>query len=231
MAFNPTFTSTLKSKSFRIDVDVTGPAEQMARDFFAIRDAVPRISRRAVNELARWARDETIPVVAKAIGQETRFVRNTRTNEGSRSRFKVRNAVGNIAIASLTIQSRGIQYSDIAGPAVNPWNVKRRKHRQKGGGVRLAGYGFKGKKGAIEPGAFKGRPYGTGRKLVFKVDVKGRPSTINEGKIKLFVPRIGIYEQFNRAYREVIAGPRGEAEYRKRFERLAQYELYKAGLK
>lgn len=192
-----------------VQIDVTSDAKLMARDLKRIRAAIPKITSRAVNELATWARKETIRETAGKLRLPRKVIAKTTRKGNQVDRFALRRATANTPIATLTVISAGIQVSDVAGAWIG------RKPGQKGG--------VKAKGGRFYRGTFKGKARGAGTERVWKRTGPDRKP--------LMLPRIGTKKAMEAAFEAKVSGSKGTALFRERFQRLAAYELAKAGIR
>ena len=190
-----------------IEIDVTADTKAMSRDLRRIHQAIPRITARAINELATWARKETINETATKLRLPKKTVAKTTRRGSTVDRFKLRKATPSIPVATLTVISAGIQVTDVAGAWIG------RKPGQKGG--------VKAKGGRFYRGAFKAPAKG-GTVRVFKRQGPDRKP--------LMLPRIGTKQAMEGAFAAKVAGAAGTSLFRQRFQRLAAYELQKAGV-
>lgn len=204
------------------EINVKADMQAMKKDLQRIKKAIPTITARATNELAVWARTEAIRKAAAEIGQTQSVVKFTVRRDKRTQRFALTKATRGLPIARLRINSEGIQFTDIALGAKNPWNVPGRKHTRRGGGVKLKG-------GRFQPGAFKGRARGKGKERVWLA--RSEASPVNPGKKKLGLPRIGLRQRFGEIWQREISGQKGALVFRQRFQRMADYELRKAGFR
>ena len=191
-----------------IEINVVADTKMMAKDLQCIREAIPRITYRAVNELATWARRQTINETADALRLPRRTIAKTTRRGASVDRFKLYKATRSIAVARLKVQSEGIQVTDVAGA----WTG--RKPGQ-GGGVKAKG-------GRFYKGTFKA-PAPGGKVRVWKRKGKDR--------LPVFLPRIGTRNAMLKAFDEHVRSGAGTQVFRDRFNRLAAYELQKAGVR
>lgn len=191
-----------------IEINVVGDAREMARDLDRIRAAVPRITSRAINELATWARKETIDATAEALRLPRQTIAKTTRRGSTVDRFRISKAVVGRAVATLRVISEGIQVTDVAGAWIG------RKPGQ-GGGVKAKG-------GRFYKGSFKA-PAPGGQVRVFKRRGKER--------LPVFLPRIGTRSAMIKVFEQKISGGQGATVFRQRFERLATFELAKAGIR
>jgi hypothetical protein len=191
-----------------LEINVTGDVKQLARDLGRIRAAVPRITARAINELATYARKQTIDETAKELRLPRKVIAKTQRRGSEVDRFRLSRASAGRAIATLRVISSGIQVTDVAGA----WTG--RKPGQ-GGGVKAKGARF-------YKGAFKA-PAPGGKVRVFKRRGSERKP--------VFLPRIGTRDAMLRTFDQKISGGQGRAVFKQRFERLATLELAKAGIR
>ncbi len=191
-----------------IEINVTGDVKRLQKDLRAIRDAVPKITYRAINELATWARKETIDTTAKTLRLPRLTIAKTTRRGVKRDRFRLTKAVRANATATLRVISEGIQVTDVAGAHTG------RKPGQ-GGGVKAKG-------GRFYKGAFKA-PAPGGKIRVWKRKGKAR--------LPIFLPRIGTRDAMLRTFDRRINSGQGADVFRQRFQRLAALELAKAGLR
>lgn len=190
-----------------VEIDVQADVKRMARDLVKIKAAIPTITFRAVNELATWARKEVIDETADKLRLPKTIIQNTTRKGQKKPRFALSKASRNIPVATLRVISAGIQVTDVAGAWIG------RKPGQKGG--------VKAKGGRFYRGAFKAPAKG-GTIRVFKRRGPDRKP--------LFLPRIGTRKQMEDAFRVKVEGGQGAEVFRQRFDRLARYELAKAGI-
>lgn len=191
-----------------IEVNVVGDVKQLSRDLGRIKAAVPRITARAINELATYARKETIDQTSKDLRLPRKVIAKTTRRGAEVDRFRLSRATVGRAIATLRVISAGIQVTDVAGA----WTG--RKPGQKGG--------VKAKGGRFYKGAFKA-PAPGGKVRVFKRRGAERKP--------LFLPRIGTRDAMLRTFDAKISGGKGAQVFKQRFERLATLELAKAGIR
>lgn len=191
-----------------VEINVVGDAREMSRDLRAIRAAIPRITVRSVNELATWARKETIDQTAKELKLPRSVVAKTTRRGSTVDRFKLLKATTGNAVARLRVLSAGIQVTDVAGA----WTG--RKPGQ-GGGVKAKG-------GRFYRGAFKA-PAPGGSVRVFKRRGASRKP--------IFLPRIGTRKAMLEVFGARIAGGAGAQVFRQRFNRMANLELARAGIR
>lgn len=191
-----------------IEVNVTGDVKQLSRDLGRIKAAIPRITSRAINELATFARKQTIDQTAADLKLPRKVIAKTRRRGSEVDRFRLSRASAGRAIATLQVISAGIQVTDVAGAHIG------RRPGQRGG--------VKAKGGRFYRGAFKApAPGGTVR--VFKRQGPERTP--------VFLPRIGTRDAMLRVFDQKINSGQGAQVFKQRFERLATLELAKAGIR
>lgn len=191
-----------------IEINVVGDVKLLARDLQKIKAAIPRITSRAINELATYARKETIDETAKELRLPRKVIAKTTRRGSEVDRFRLSKATTGRAIATLKVISAGIQVTDIAGAWIG------RKPGQKGG--------VKAKGARFYRGAFKA-PAPGGKVRVFKRQGPDRKP--------VFLPRIGTRDAMLRTFDRKINGGQGRAVFKQRFDRLATLELAKAGIR
>lgn len=189
-----------------MQVDVTADTKRLSRDLTAIKAALPRITARAINELAVWARSQTIKATAADLRLPQKVIRKTTRRGAEVDRFRLVRAVRGIPVAKLRVRSSGIQVTDVAGAWIG-------RKPGKGGGVKAKG-------GRFYRGAFKA-PVG-GKLRVWK---RRGPK-----RLPIFLPRIGTRDAMLRTFERHIMRGQGPQIFRQRFARLAQRELAKAGI-
>ena len=191
-----------------ISINVKADVEKLSRDLSVIKSAIPRITSRALNELAVWARKETINQTAS----DLRLPRNViakATRRGQKiDRFRLSRANKARLTATLNVLSEGIQVTEVAGAWIG------RKPGQ-GGGVKAKG-------GRFYKGAFKA-PAPGGKVRVWK---RKGPK-----RLPIFLPRIGTRDAMIRTFDRRVSSGQGVQVFRQRFERLANLELAKAGIR
>ena len=191
----------------RLEIDVTNNLKSMERDLQKIKAAIPRITSRAVNELAVYARSVSIDVNADTLNLPRKAIAKGTRRGIEVDRFKVvKKSTALIPVAKLLGVLAGIQVTNVAGAWIG------RKPGQ-GGGVKAKG-------GRFYRGAFKGQARG-GTVRVFKRRGNTR---------KLFLPRIGINKALLYTFDAKISNGQGVSIFRQRFNRLAAFELAKAGI-
>jgi len=191
-----------------IEINVTCDLKQFTRDLRAIKSAIPRITSRALNELATYARKETIDETASQLRLPRKVIAKTKRRGSEVDRFKLNRASTAIAIASLRVISEGIQVTDVAGA----WTGRK---AGQGGGVKAKG-------GRFYRGAFKA-PAPGGQVRVWK--------RRGQERLPVFLPRIGTRDAMLRTFDTKINRGQGPQIFRQRFQRLANLELAKAGLR
>lgn len=191
-----------------IEINVTGDVRTLSRDLKAIKGAIPRITSRAINELAVYARKETIDTTAKELRLPRKVIAKTQRRGVEVDRFRIAKATAANPVATMRVLSAGIQVTAVAGAWVG------RQAGQKGG--------VKAKGGRFYRGAFKARAPG-GRTVVFKRQGPERKP--------LFLPRIGTRDAMLRTFDAKVNSGQGATVFRQRFERLANLELARAGIR
>jgi len=191
-----------------VEINVVADTKAMARDLSRIKAAIPRITSRAVNELATYARKKTIDETASTLDLPKRVVAKTKRRSATVDRFRLFRATQAIAIARLQVSGDGIQVTDVAGAHIG------RKPGQ-GGGVKAKG-------GRFYKGAFKAKAPGGAVRVFKRRGAERKP---------LFVPRIGTRVAMLKTFEKHVNSGQGVRVFRKRFNRLAVFELAKAGIR
>lgn len=190
-----------------ISINVKADVEQLSRDLRAIEAVIPKITTQALNELAVWARKETINQTAA----DLRLPRNViakATRRGQKvDRFRLSRANRNRQTATLSVLSEGIQVTEVAGAWIG-------RRPGQGGGVKAKG-------GRFYQGAFKAPV--KGRERVWKRQGPQR--------LPIFLPRIGTRSAMLKTFDTRISSGQGVQVFRQRFERLASVELAKVGIR
>lgn len=187
-----------------LSIDVRGDVAKAKRSLSRIRGAIPRITARAINELATYARSTTIRETARDLKLPQPVIRKTTRKGSTVDRFRLTRATPRYLTARITARSEGIQVTDVAGIQL----------KRKGGGVKAKG-------GRFYKGAFKA-PAPGGKIRVWK---RRGPE-----RLPVFLPRIGTRQKMLDAFQRKVDSPAGRTVFRQRFDRLARFELAKAGL-
>lgn len=190
-----------------IGISVQGDVKELSRDLKAIRASIPRITSRALNELATWGRKEMVDETATELRLPRQVIAKTTRKGEKADRFRILKASPALLMAQLVARSEGIQVTDVAGA----WTG--RKPGQ-GGGVKAKGGRF-----------YRG---------AFKAPVKGRERVWKRrgpARLPIFLPRIGTRSTMLKTFDKYVAGERGTAIFRQRFQRLANLELQRRGFR
>lgn len=169
-----------------IKIDIRSDTREIT-DFIKMeKSKIARAQVRAINRTAENLRTEAGRKIREEYNVTLRGIRQAakilRAHSGSRFPF-----------AELTFSGRPINLIEFGATAVNPWNVKGRKHTRKGGGVSVQIKVKSGRK--LIPGAFLGTirsGQNVGKKGVFR-----RSGPEHWAPIK-FLPSISIPQMVSR---------------------------------
>jgi hypothetical protein len=184
-------------------ISVKVDTRDLEKAFSKIHRQMPRVTARAINETARFAKSNSEKEVAKELRLPLKIVRKRLDVKGEvkEDRTKLSRAHRGRLAATLSVYVRGIPVGQIASKP-----TKRQNRRP----------GVKAKAGRLYRGAFYA-PGAAPHGFVFK----RRPSG------QLMMPKVGVRQLLaGRFYKYTIGRP-GLTEFRKRWQRLAQFELSK----
>lgn len=184
-----------------ISLSVKEDTRELERLFRRLeRTVIPRVTSRALNEFAAYARTHGSRAVAQDLRLPLQLIRKRLDKNGNvkGDRILLTRATRNRLVATLTVYVRGIPVTQIAGAQT------RRGVRAKGGRLYV--------------GAFHTRLRETGQRVVLKRFPQA-------GRYPTFLPRIGVKKDLEAQFERIITSPEGIAEYRRRWERLATLEL------
>lgn len=184
-------------------ITVKVDTRELERAFKQVKKRIPTITARAINETARWAKKGAEKDAAIELRIPLKLVRKRLkvTGEVKEDRTSVRRANRSRLTATLDIYVRGIPVGQIAA---KPTKRQNKRPGVKAKGRRLYPAAF------YAPGA---APHG----FVFKRRQSGR----------LMMPKLGVRKLLSRRFYHYIVGPVGVAELRRRWNRLAVFELTK----
>ena len=184
-------------KSVQVDT------RELEKAFKQISKKLPAVTARAINETAAFARKNAERETAQELRVPLKLIRKRLTVNGDikADRSQIRRAYRNRLTATLDVYMRGIPVGQIAG---KPTKNQRKRPGVKAKGNRL----YKG--GFYMPGA---APHG----FVFKRRRSGQ----------LMMPKVGVREKLEKQFEKYILGSQGTNEFKRRWNRLAQYELSK----
>lgn len=195
-----------------INLQVKSEMNAAARRFPQLRAEIRKLTARAINETAAWAKADALRATAKERDLPLRAVRNRLDIRGGikEDRAKVFTAGESNLQATLRVWMRGIPISQLGNRQVNPWNKPGAKHNKSGGGIKVT------QGNRFYEGAFRAKG------LVFK-----RSGT---SKFPIFVPKIGLRLTLTKAFNARISGPLGLATFRKRFDGQLRAALGRLGI-
>lgn len=184
-------------------VSIKVNTRELERAFKKIAQRMPTVNARALNETGAWAKKNAEKDVSIGLSVPLKLIRKRLNVAGDvkEDRTLVRKANRNRQTVTLDVYVRGIPVGQIAG---KPTKSQRRRPGVKGKGGRLYQKAF------YAPGA---APHG----FVFKRRRSGQ----------LMMPKVGVRKLIDRRFQHYIAGRTGTAEFRRRWERLARFELAK----
>lgn len=176
---------------------------ELENAFKEIHRKLPTVTARAINETATWAKKNSEKETATALRLPLKLVRKRLNVKGDvkEDRTTLRRASRMQQSAVLTVYVRGIPVGQIAGKP-----VKRQNKRP----------GVKAKGGRLYRGAFYA-PGAAPHGYVFKRRKSGQ----------LMMPKIGVRQFLDEKFSAYAIGPKGQAEFRKRWNRLAVFEFEK----
>ena len=185
-------------KSVKVDT------RELEKAFKEIEKRLPAVTAKALNESARFAKTHAERETASELRVPLKLVRKrlSVTGDVKADRSVLRRAYRNRLTATLDVYMRGIPVGQIANKP-----TKRQRQRP----------GAKAKGGRFYQGAFYANgapPHG----FVFKR---------RRGSKKLMMPKVGVRKRLSKKFDRYIFGTPGVSEFRKRWERLANYELSK----
>ena len=184
-------------KSVKVDT------KELEKAFKQIEKRLSTVTARAINEIATFARTNSERKVAQDLKVPLKLVKKRLDVKGNvkADRSEIRKANKNRLTASIDVYMRGIPVGQIAG---KPTKNQRKRPGVKAKGDRL----------------YKGAFYSAGAAphgFVFKRRKTGR----------LMMPKIGVREKLEKQFEKYILGSQGTNEFKRRWNRLAQYELSK----
>jgi len=198
-----------------IEINVTANTKAMERDFRAIKSKLPSIAAAALNKLGNYAKLQVIGETARDLRLSPDVIAKTVKDGNKVPRFALTRASPKYLVSTLSAKSAGIQVTQIAGANIKPRNVAGRSHKNTAGG------GTKAKGSRFYPGAFKATVKGVSRVWIMRSELSAKNP--RKGKYKLGLLRIGVNDQFLRAFKRKVEGPIGTAffvrEYRIAAER------------
>lgn len=176
---------------------------ELERAFKKINKRIPSVTARAINESATWARSRSEKETAAALSLPLKQIRKRFkiTGEVKEDRTRLRKANRTRLTATLDIYVRGIPVGQIAAKP-----TKRQNRRP----------GVKAKGGRLYRGAFYA-PGASPHGYVFKRRKSGQ----------LMMPKIGVRRIIDNRFKKYLISFIGTAEFRKRWQRLALFELSK----
>lgn len=184
-------------------ISVKVDTRELERAFKKINKRMPTVTARAINESATWARTKALKGASQLLRIQLKLIRKRLTIAGrvKEDRTKIRKANKNRLTAELDVYVRGIPVGQIA--------AKPTKRQNKRPGVKAKG-------GRLYRGAFYA-PGAAPHGYVFKRRQSGQ----------LMMPKVGVRRVLDKQFKYYIVGFIGTAEFRKRWERLALFELSK----
>jgi hypothetical protein len=190
---------------------------QAAKLFPQMAKKLPSITARAINKTANAAKEKMIDKLKTELRLPRKIVANRLSRNGGvkESRFKLRRASPSYLAAELSIYARGIPVYQVAGMAVNPYNVPGRTRKRKGGGVKAKGPRF-------YEGAFK-VPSGQYAGMVFKRRTAARDS--------LMMPKIGERKKINEGGNQYIVSTEGHRIFKRIYNEMIRAELSRYGVR
>jgi len=184
-------------------ITVKVDTSQLDAAFKEIKKRLPTVTARAINETTAWAKKNAEKDAARELDVTLKLIRKRLkvTGEVKEDRARVRKANRSHLTSSLEVYVRGIPVGQIAAKP-----TKRQNRRP----------GVKAKGGRLYRGAFYA-PGAVPHGFVFKRRRSGR----------LMMPKVGVRKVLERFFELYTAGPAGVAEFRRRWNRLASFELSK----
>ena len=184
-------------------VSVKVDTRELEAAFKKINRRLPRVTARAINEAAKFARSRSEKEIAKALRVPLKLVRKRLDVKGEvkEDRTRLTRAHAGRLAALFSVYVRGIPVGQIAN---KPTKRQNRRPGVKARGGRLYRGAF------YAPGA---APHG----FVFKRRPSGR----------LMLPKVGVRKLLSARFYNYTVGRPGLLEFRKRWQRLAQFELSK----
>jgi len=186
-------------------VSVRVDTSELEKAFKQINRKMPAVTAKAINETARFAKSNSEKEVAKALRlKPLKLVTKRFTIEGEvkEDRTKLTEANRSRLRSTLSVYVRGIPVGQIAGKAT--------KSQRKRPGV-------KAKAGRFYKGAFYNP---RDNRMVFKRRKSGQ----------LMMPKVGVRKLLTDKFGTYVSGRPGLVEFRKRWERLARFELSKISI-
>jgi len=184
-------------------ITVNVDTRQLEDAFKEIKKRLPTVTARAINEFSTWSKKNAEKDTARELELPLKLVRKRLkvTGEVKEDRTRVRKANRTHLTSTLEVYVRGIPVGQIAA---KPTKRQNRRPGVKAKGARLYRGAF------YAPGAV---PHG----FVFKRRRSGR----------LMMPKVGVRKVLERFFELYTMGPAGIAEFRRRWNRLASFELSK----
>ena len=184
-------------------ISVKLDTRELERAFQQINKRLPAVTARAINETATWVKTNGQKDTANELDVPLKLVRKRLkvSGEVKEDRTKIRRANRSRLSADIVVYVRGIPVGQIAA---KPTKRQNRRPGVKARGGRLYRGAF------YAPGA---SPHG----YVFKRRQSGR----------LMMPKVGVRNVLNRYFELYVSGPAGISEFRRRWNRLAIFELSK----
>ena len=185
-------------KSVNIDT------KEIAKAFKQIESRLSSVTARAINETTTFARTHAERETARELRVPLKLVRKRLNVSGDvkDDRSKIKRAYRNRLAASLDVYMRGIPVGQIANKP-----TKRQRQRP----------GAKAKGSRFYQGAFY-----TGTAAPHGFVLKRR-----KGSKKLMMPKVGVRRRLSKKFEHYIIGTAGTNEFKKRLNRLANYEFSK----
>ena len=184
-------------------VSVKVDTKDLEKAFSKVKKNLPRATARAINETANWSKSNAEKDTAAQLRIPQKLVKKRLDVKGGvkSDRTTVRKANKNRLSSTLDVYVRGIPVGQVANKP-----TKRQNRRP----------GVKAKGGRLYQGAFYA-PGAAPHGFVFKRRRSGQ----------LMMPKIGVRQTIDKRFMHYIVGNVGIAEYRRRWERLAKFELSK----
>ena len=221
MAKSEKFVYVRPDLHFSVETEI----REMSRDLKKIKEAIPRITYKALNELTYWAREEISSGAASKLKIPEYKLRFQTAKGMARSRFLLTEARETHLRAEIRGNAEGIQVTDLAPRALSPWNVKGASHKVRGGGVLAIG-------GRFYKGAFLARARGKGKERVFHRRSKAAASSgRRKGRYPVGLVRVPVVKAMDDQFHGIVDSGRGSFKFKQRFSEIANQELLRAGFR
>jgi len=226
MAKSEKFVYVRPDLHFSVETEI----REMSRDLKKIKEAIPRITYKALNELTYWAREEISSGAASKLKIPEYKLRFLTAKGIARSRFLLTEARESHLRAEIRGNAEGIQVTDLALGALSPWNVKGASHKVRGGGVLAIG-------GRFYKGAFLARPNGRGKMRVFHRRSEAAASEGHgkhgrrKGRYPVGLVRVPVVKAMDDQFHGIVDSGRGSFKFKQRFSEIANQELLRAGFR